>query len=142
MFQLKLKKLFRDFTDRHMLRKVKAHFYVIEFQKRDLFHAHILIINHFMNGVISANVADVIQTIIFEISAVDAFAHCSKKRLYEIVKINMIHKNCKIEAQCKNAENNCIKRFSKRLQTVSNFNDFSDYSYYRRIDDNSVSKTC
>ena len=95
-----------------------------------------------MNDVISTNVDDVIQTIIFEISAIDAFAHCSKKRLYEIVKINMIHKNCKIETQCKNAENNCIKRFSKRLQIVSNLNDFSNYSYYRRIDDNNVSKTC
>ena len=142
MFQLKLKKLFRNFIDRHMLKKVKAHFYVIEFQKRDFFHAHIFIINHFMNDVTSTNVDDVIQTIIFEISAVDAFAHCSKKRLYEIVKINMIHKNCKIEAQCKNAENNYIKRFSKRLQIVSNLNNSSNYSYYRRIDDNSVSKTC
>ena len=142
VFQLKLKKLFRNFIDRHVLKKVKVHFYVIKFQKRDFFHVYIFIINHFMNDVISTNVDDVIQTIIFEISAIDAFAHCSKKRLYEIVKINMIHKNCKIEVQCKNAENNCIKRFSKRLQTVSNFNDFLNYSYYRRIDDNSVSKTC
>ena len=142
MFQLKLKELFRDFTDRHVLKKIKTHFYVIKFQKRDFFHVYIFIINHFMNGVISTNVNDVIQTIIFEFSAIDVFVHCSKKRLYEIVKINMIHKNCKIEIQCKNAENNCIKRFSKRLQIVSNLNNFSNYSYYRRIDDNNMSKTC
>ena len=95
-----------------------------------------------MNDVISTNVDNVIQTIIFEISTIDVFVHCSKKRLYEIVKINMIHKNCKIETQCKNVENNCIKRFSKRLQIVSNFNNFSNYSYYRRIDDNNMLKTC
>ena len=142
VFQLKLKKLFRNFTNQYMLKKVKTHFYVIEFQKRDFFHAHILIINHFMNDVISTNVDDVIQTIIFQISAANASAHCSKRRLYEIVKINVIHKNCKIETQCKNVENNCIKRFSKRLQVVSNFNNSSSYSYYRRINDNNVSKTC
>ena len=94
-----------------------------------------------MNDVILTNVDNVIQTIIFEISAIDAFVHCSKKRLYEIVKINIIHKNCKIEIQCKNSENNCIKRFSKQLQIVSNFNDFLNYSYYQRINDNNVSKT-
>ena len=54
----------------------------------------------------------------------------------------MIHKNCKIEIQCKNVENNCIKRFSNRLQIVSNLNNFSNYLYYRRINDNNVSKTC
>ena len=83
-----------------------------------------------MNNVILTNVDDVIQTIIFEISTIDVFVHCSKKRLYEIVKIKIIHKNCKIEIQCKNAENNCIKRFLKQLQIVSNFNNFSSYSYY------------
>ena len=72
----------------------------------------------------------------------NVFVHCLKKRLYEIVKINMIYKNCKIEIQCKNVENNCIKRFSKRLQIISNFNNFLNYSYYRRINDNNVSKTC
>ena len=97
MFQLKLKKLFRNFTDRHVLKKIKTHFYVIKFQKRDFFHVYIFIINHFMNDVTLANVDNVIQAIIFEIPAIDASVHCSKKRLYEIVKINMIHKNCKIE---------------------------------------------
>ena len=142
MFQLKLKKLFRNFIDRHVLKKIKIHFYVIKFQKRDFFHVYIFIINYFINNVILTNVDDVIQTIIFEISTIDVFVHCSKKRLYKIVKINMIHKNCKIEIQCKNVENNCIKRFSKRLQIVSNFNNFLNYSYYERINDNNVSKTC
>ena len=107
-----------------MLKKIKIHFYVIEFQKRDFFYVYIFIINYFINDVILTNVDDVIQTIIFEISIIDAFAHCSKKRLYEIVKINMIHKNYKIEIQCKNVKNNCIKRFSKQLQIVLNFNNF------------------
>ena len=96
-----------------MLKKIKIYFYVIKFQKRDFFYVYIFIINYFINDVILTNVDDVIQTIIFEISTIDVFIHYSKKRLYEIVKINMIYKNCKIEIQCKNVENNCIKRFSK-----------------------------
>ena len=125
-----------------MLKKIKIYFYVIKFQKRDFFYVYIFIINYFINDVILTNVDDVIQTIIFEISTIDVFIHYSKKRLYEIVKINMIYKNCKIEIQCKNVENNCIKRFSKQLQIVSNFNNFSNYLYYRRINNNNISKTC
>ena len=44
VFYLKLQELMRDLTERHIFGEVAAHFHVIEFQKRGLPHAHILII--------------------------------------------------------------------------------------------------
>ena len=56
VFQLKLKKLMKNLIERHVLKKIKIHIYVIEFQKKNLFHAYILIINHSKNDVIAKNV--------------------------------------------------------------------------------------
>ena len=44
VFRLQLKVLLEDLLKHHMLGRVHAHQYVIEFQKRGLPHAHILII--------------------------------------------------------------------------------------------------
>ena len=44
VFRLKLLEILHDLTEKHCLGKHKAHMYVIEFQKRGLPHAHILII--------------------------------------------------------------------------------------------------
>ena len=65
MFQLKLKELIRDFIKRHMLKETKTHIYVIEFQKRNLSHAHILTINHSRDDVTKVNVNHVVQVVIF-----------------------------------------------------------------------------
>ena len=43
VFNLKLKSLFVDTLEKHVLGKVVAHIYVIEWQKRGLPHAHILL---------------------------------------------------------------------------------------------------
>ena len=139
MFQLKLKKLLRDFTERHVLKQIKIHFYVIEFQKRDLSYVYILIINYFINNVISINVDNVVSTEIFEKSIIDFSEHV--KRLYNIVIINMIHKNCTIETQCRDFKNECIKRFPKTLQLESNLNHSSSYSFYLRHKRINISKT-
>src|SRR6266498_3278355 len=44
VFHIKLQELLRDLCDKHLFGKVIAYVYVIEFQKRDLSHAHILLI--------------------------------------------------------------------------------------------------
>ena len=44
VFKLKLDELLRDLTERGVLGQATAHTYVIEFQKRGLPHAHILLI--------------------------------------------------------------------------------------------------
>ena len=41
VFQLKLKKLLRDLTERHMFEKMKTYTYVIEFFEKDLSYAYI-----------------------------------------------------------------------------------------------------
>lgn len=46
VFRLKLKALLKDLTQGHVLGKVIGHCYTIEFQKRGLPHAHILLILH------------------------------------------------------------------------------------------------
>uniref|UniRef100_UPI00358F807C uncharacterized protein n=1 Tax=Myxine glutinosa TaxID=7769 RepID=UPI00358F807C len=43
MFHLKLKELIDDITKKHVLGKVRAFLYVVEYQKRGLPHAHILL---------------------------------------------------------------------------------------------------
>ena len=64
MFQLKLKKLLRDLIERHVLEKMKTYTYVIEFQKRNFSHAHILIIAHFDDDINQININNVVQVII------------------------------------------------------------------------------
>ena len=80
-----------------MLGQVKAHSYVIEFQKRGLPYAYILIINYSMDGVTSANVDNAVSAEIPEEATANSPEHV--KRLYDIVVTNMIHKNCTTGAQ-------------------------------------------
>ena len=65
IFQLKLKKLFRDLTKRCVLRQIVTHIYIIEFQKKNLSYAHILLVNDYRDDVKKKNVNYVVQTIIF-----------------------------------------------------------------------------
>ena len=44
VFRLKLRELLKDICNNHVLGKPLAHVYTIEFQKRGLQHAHILVI--------------------------------------------------------------------------------------------------
>ncbi|PKY39565.1 hypothetical protein RhiirA4_308615, partial [Rhizophagus irregularis] len=44
VFHIKLRELLKDLCEKHWLGKVIAYVYVIEFQKRGLPHAHILLI--------------------------------------------------------------------------------------------------
>ena len=44
VFHQKLQELLKDLYDKHCLSKVIAYVYIIKFQKRDLLHAHILLI--------------------------------------------------------------------------------------------------
>ncbi|CAF0889926.1 unnamed protein product, partial [Brachionus calyciflorus] len=87
IFRIKLKILIEDLTKNHILGRVIAHIYVIEFQKRGLPHAHILIILH---------PADKIKTIEQVNQIVSAEIPDKEKHpnLYRIVKFCMIHGSC------------------------------------------------
>jgi hypothetical protein len=67
VFQLKLKAIVKDLYSHHVLGKVRARIHVIEFQKRGLPHAHILIIfegadklrsSEFYDSIVSAELPD------------------------------------------------------------------------------------
>ena len=126
VFQLKLKKLLKNFIERYVLKKTKTHIYVIKFQKRGLFYIYILIIAVFENGVNTANADKIIKTIILD----------SKKnrKLYDLILKHIIHKNClkNANAVCYNKNNNCIKFFLKSLNEIIDLNHFSNYLVYAR----------
>ena len=135
VFQLKFKELMKNFTEKHVLEKMKTHIYVIEFQKKNMSHAHILFINHSKNDVTAINVDDVVQVIISDKNA--------ESELYDLITQHMIHKNCKnkIDVICHDKNDDCIKRFSKSMFLVTNFFHASDYSQYRRSNKERISNT-
>ena len=135
VFQLKFKKLMKNFIEKHVLEKMKTHIYVIEFQKKKLFHAHILLIKNSKNDVTAINVDVVVQVIISDSIAESEF--------YKLMTKHMIHKNCKnkIDVICHDKNDNCIKNYSKSMFNVTNFFHFSDYFQYRRSNKKRISDT-
>ena len=77
----------RNLIERHVFDQMIVHTYVIEFQKRNLFHVHILIIVHFNDDIIKNNINNVVQIIISNFE--------KNLKLYELIIKHMIHKNCK-----------------------------------------------
>ena len=126
VFQLKLRELMKDLTERHVLGEMKAHTYVIEFQKRGLPHAHILIIAAPEDGVNSDNADDAVKALIPD-PDVD-------RELYDLVIKNMIHKNClgNANAVCHDEKGNCTKFFPKPLSEITDLNHRSGYPLYGR----------
>ena len=114
------------------MKVINAHIYVIEFQKRNLSHVHILLIANSRDEFDENNIDDAIHAIIlfkeiFEFNTL-------RKTLYELIVEQMIHKNCKkIEkALCHDFENRCIKWFLKKKLMMTNLCHHSDLSRYRR----------
>ena len=87
LFHLKLRTLLDDLLKHNMLGKVVAHVYVIEFQKRSLPHAHILLI---LDQESKFHTVDEIDHVV-----------CAKLpdpdvdlELFCIIKMNMLHGPC------------------------------------------------
>jgi hypothetical protein len=131
VFKMKLDELIRDLTKKGVLGKSIAHLYTIEFQKRGLPHAHILLIlhrDHKLRGpedydtVICAKILDAEM----------------EPDLYQTVKGCMMHGPCGTlhpHAPCMDeATGCCAKRYPKEFveATIEN-ND--GYPVYRRRDD-------
>ena len=128
MFRLKLKELLSDLIKRQVFGKPLAHVYTIEFQKRGLPHAHILLIladedkprdPSQYDTIISGEIPD----------------RLDNPRLYNIVKRCMIHGLCGLAkkiAPCMR-DGNCSKKYRKELYSITaTAND--GYSIYRRMD--------
>ncbi|XP_065322969.1 uncharacterized protein LOC135930111 [Gordionus sp. m RMFG-2023] len=128
VFHLKLSELLHDIIKKDFFGKCSAYVYTIEFQKRGLPHAHLLII-------LSEN--NKIETT----ECIDNFVRAEipdkniEPRLYDIVTRFMIHGPCGIlnpHSPC--MENgSCTKKFPKDFQKESQHN-ANGYPFYQRRD--------
>jgi hypothetical protein len=127
VFKLKLNMLCNDLFEKHVLGKVIARMHVIEFQKRGLPHAHILLILHpevkpktidDINSIVCAEIPDPVQ----------------QPHLYEVITRCMTHGPCgnvKTNARCmKNGT--CSKRYPRPFCEMTSIDDNSYPTYQRR----------
>lgn len=125
VFKMKLDALLNDLVKDGILGKVIAHIYVIEFQKRGLPHAHILLIFADEDKLRSADQYD--KLICAEIPNKD-----THPRLHTIVVGNMLHGPCgdtnPAEKRCQD-NGCCSKNFPKRFcsETTDKHDSFPEY---------------
>ncbi|XP_039605701.1 uncharacterized protein LOC120526605 [Polypterus senegalus] len=124
VFHLKLEALIDDICKKHIFGFLKAIVYVIEFQKRGLPHAHILLIfkesckpknEELIDKIVSAEIPDIEIT----------------PRLHAIVTKHMIHRPCGAlnpNSSCM-TNDKCSKDFLKEFQikTIANNNGYPKY---------------
>lgn len=128
VFKLKLSALCNDLFDKHILGRVRARVSVIEFQKRGLPHAHILIILHPSDK--PKSVEDIDSIVSAEIPDPTIQPH-----LYSVITKCMVHGPCgqiKPNAQCMK-EGKCSKRYPRAFSS-STVIDENSYPVYRRRD--------
>ncbi|XP_074299925.1 uncharacterized protein LOC141631106 [Silene latifolia] len=126
VFKMKLAELMKDLKDRHIFGRVIGGTYTIEFQKRRLPHAHILIFLHRDDKFPEA--ANVDKIISAEIPDPD-----ENPLLYALVKDHMIHGPCGKDfptCPCMVASK-CSRNFSKRCIESTTVDD-DGYPVYKR----------
>jgi hypothetical protein len=128
VFKLKLNALCKDLFDKQVLGKVRARMHVIEFQKRGLPHAHILLILHHedkpktveeIDSIVCAEIPDPVK----------------QPHLYSVITRCMVHGPCgliKPGAQCMK-DGKCSKRYPRTF-TAATAIDESSYPLYQRRD--------
>ncbi|XP_074297343.1 uncharacterized protein LOC141628055 [Silene latifolia] len=126
VFKIKLQELMKDLKERHIFGRTRGVVYTIEFQKRGLPHAHILLFLHRDDKF--PEVADVDKLICAEIPdpATDPV-------LYEAVKEYMIHGPCGDgypQSPCM-VDSNCSRHFPKKFNDRT-IVDSEGYPRYRR----------
>ncbi|CAH1979203.1 unnamed protein product [Acanthoscelides obtectus] len=123
VFKSKLKELIEDIDKRHIMGVCVAYVYVIEFQKRGLPHAHMLIWLEESDKILDPAAIDRLISAEFP----DPIAHAN---LYELVKVHMLHGPC-TSARCLDEEGHCSKQFPKSLREDTLYNP-SGYPLYKR----------
>ena len=111
VFQLKLKHLMHVLTKGNWFGKTKCHFYVVEFQKRGLPHAHILIILEDYSKIDEKHIDNFITA---------ELPDKKHTRLYENFKKYQIHTPCNWKEDewrfCRYNRDSCEKHFPKDFQ--------------------------
>ncbi|XP_045821940.1 uncharacterized protein LOC123914810 [Trifolium pratense] len=128
LFKIKLNQLIKDIKEGSIFGKVKAVVYTIEFQKRGLPHAHILVFLHQIHKIVQP--ADIDKIISAEIPDIN-----QEPELFGIVSALMIHDPCgeqNKKSPCMQ-KGRCAKYFPKKFagNTVI---DSEGYPVYRRRD--------
>jgi ATP-dependent DNA helicase PIF1 len=128
VFKRKLDELLDDLITKHVLGIDVAHCYVIEFQKRGLPHAHILLIIRYKDRIHSVEDVD---------SVVQAFVpnKVDDEKLHELVLQHMVHNRCTGNPRdvCYSKEKNCCsKAFPKDFREETCFAPDGSYPFYRR----------
>lgn len=128
VFKNHLKELQHDITEKHVLGIPVAHIYVIEFQKRGLPHAHMLIM--LANGS-KLNTSEDIDTVI----SAEIPDPVTQPQLFNIVKSSMIHGPCGVlnrNSVCM-ADGKCTKDYPKEFREATALA-LNGYPHYRRRD--------
>ncbi len=135
VFKLKLESITKDLFIRGVLGKVIAHVHVIEFQKRGLPHAHILMIlapedkpktPEDFNRLVCAEIPD----------------KNLQPKLFETVSRNMIHGPCGIlnpQSPCM-IDGKCSKHYPREFVEVTTTNKYGYPLYRRRNNNKSITK--
>ncbi|XP_062197784.1 uncharacterized protein LOC133900579 isoform X3 [Phragmites australis] len=130
VFRAKLEELKKQLLDKHMLGKVKAYVYVVEFQKRGLPHAHFLLI---MKGRYKLTCPEQYDCIIS--------AELPDKRnypeLYKMVVKHMMHGPCGVlnrDCPCTKDRPSCKNHYPRSFNATT-LQGKDSYPVYRRRDD-------
>ncbi|XP_062208999.1 uncharacterized protein LOC133910713 [Phragmites australis] len=130
VFRAKLEELKKQLLDKHMLGKVKAYVYVVEFQKRGLPHAHFLLI---MKGRYKLTCPEQYDCIIS--------AELPDKRnypeLYKMVVKHMMHGPCGVlnrDCPCTKDRPSCKNHYPRSFNATT-LQGKDSYPMYRRRDD-------
>ncbi|XP_072080874.1 uncharacterized protein [Arachis hypogaea] len=131
-FKVKLDQLIKEIKTKKIFGRVIAVMYTIEFQKRGLLHAHILVFLHRYDKYPTGE--DIGRIISTEISDKD-----KDPEYYDAVEKHMIHGPCgfaRKDSPC--MENGkCIRHFPKEFVETTSIDD-DGYPIYRRKDDGKV----
>lgn len=128
VFRLYLKELMKNLTKDHVLGRHVAHAYTVEFQKRGLPHAHILLIVENRDAVDNPEKID---------KVVSAFLpdRTEDPKLHDLVKTHMMHQKCNASGtstKCHNKDGKCSKHFPKDCRDETLLNPGGGYPVYAR----------
>ena len=141
IFYQKYRELLVDLTEKHVLGPTSAYLSVIEFQKRGLPHAHILLIfNSYGRVRTPAEVDRIVSAELPELPppgvAIPADAYARIERLQRLVCEHMLHDNCLLPTsnkRCRDSKTGrCSKGFPRAQQPATTWTDESIYPLYRR----------
>ena len=126
VFNLKLKILIDELFNKYILEKIVINVYIIEFQKRDLSYAHILLI---------LNQNDKIRDIddIDDIICAEILDRNIDSNLYNIISRNMMHDSCGSVYPNSSymIDGKCSKKYPRQFcdETIANEDDYSIYRW-------------